>query len=92
MSNIPKARELIEAIVEYVKDEQIRYTLYRALKLMKREPYIRRARPVRQVITAKMRRGIHKLNPDLNLTQVDIARRVGLRNQARVSEILNEKR
>lgn len=92
MSNIPKARKLIEQVLPYITDRKIKRTLARALSLMTRAKYIRHAHPVAQVITPAMKRKARKLNHNLNLTQVDIARIVGLRNQARVSEILNGKR
>jgi len=92
MSNIPKARELVMQAIMLTTDSRVRLKLAKALALMKRAKYIRHAHPVAQVITARHKRLVRKLNPNLNLTQAEIARRVGLRNQARVSEILNGKR
>jgi len=59
---------------------------------MTREKYVRHARLVSQEITDAMKRKVHKLSENLNLTETDIARRCGLRNAGRVSEILNGKR
>ena len=92
MSNIPKARGIIIAIIMNTKRKKLKRQLGKALALMTRAKYVRHAYPVRQVITPTMKRAVRKLNPNLHLTQVDIARRVGLRNQARVSEILNGKK
>jgi hypothetical protein len=92
MSNIPRARELVSQVIQRIDDKNLKQKLINALGMMTRAKYIRKARPVHQEITDAMRRKVWKLNPNLNLTQVDIARRTGLRNPARVSEILNEKR
>jgi len=91
-SDIPRARRMISQVLHDMPNNALKKTLAKALSLMFRAKYIRKARPVHQDITDKMRRKIHKLNPNRNLTQVDIARRVGLRRPASVSEILNEKR
>lgn len=92
MSNIPRARELVYQVIQRIDDKNLKQKLINALGMMTREKYIRNAHPVHQLITDRMKRRVHRLNSNLNLTQTDIARKVGLRNAGRVSEILNEKR
>ena len=79
--------------------KQAQYHLERAsaltaagMKLVRRQSPIRRARPVHVKITAGIRKQVAELSQNAKLTQWDIARRVGLRNGGRVSEILNGKR
>jgi len=92
MSNIPLARDMIEAVIQCIDVPSLKRQLRKAVSLMTREKYIRHARPVSQVITDEMKAKVHKLHENLNLTETDIARRTGLRNAGRVSEILNGKR
>ena len=92
MSNIPQARLLVSRVISFINDGEARRILKEALALMTREKYIRHARLVSQEITPEMKRRVRKLSKDLNLTETDIARRTGLRNAGRVSEILNGKR
>lgn len=92
MSNIPKARELIRQAAMLTSNKRVKRKLAKALALMTRAKYIRLARPRTELITARQKRLVRRLNPDLNLTQTDIALRAGLRNAGRVSEILNGKR
>ena len=92
MSNIPRARETIEYVIQRITDHKLKTLLVEALSMMKREPYIRRAHLKKVVITEEHVRRVHELNPNLDLSQHQIANATGLGNGARVSEILNGKR
>jgi hypothetical protein len=92
MSDIPRARELLEAVLRnYQLPAGSEVTISKALKLMTREPAIRRARGVETKITPAIRKRVKELNAG-GVPQADIAHQVGLRNAGRVSEILNGKR
>ena len=91
MSDIPKARDLLNEIEHMVDLLQIRRQVRRALGLMIRAPRIRRApsRPV--IITPTIRKYIFKL-ARTNHTIHEIANLTGIRNSGRISEVLNGKR
>ena len=46
MSNIPLARDMIEAVIQCIDDPSLKRQLRKAVSLMTREKYIRHARPV----------------------------------------------
>lgn len=92
MSDIPRARELIEEALDLgTMDPEARQLIGEALELMYRERPVRRApaKPVR--LTYDVRREIHRL-ARTKLTMNEIARMTGVRNQGRISEVLNGKR
>ena len=92
MSDIPRAREIIEAILKIVElNPIVRRELHKALALMTREKHIRRARGTRCKIDVSMRRKIRNLSLT-DMTMHEIADQVGLHNIGRVSEVLNRKR
>jgi ATP phosphoribosyltransferase regulatory subunit HisZ len=97
MSNMTRARELMDKARAKRRrgmelfDEADELDA-EARKLTFREPSVRRAREVETDITDEMREKIAILARNRSLTMHDIARRVGLRNGGRVSEILNGKR
>lgn len=97
MSNVVRARELLELAeqkraeaMELLEDANV--MSLQARKLMYREPQVRRARAATVHITDEMREEIERLKKDRRLTQADIARKVGLRNGGRVSEVMHGKR
>lgn len=61
-------------------------------KLTFRAPSVRRVQNVKTYLTEEIRDEVHDLSKDRTLSMHDIARRVGLRNGGRVSEILTGKR
>lgn len=95
MSDIPKARAVIQIIVQdYYKilGPSISGRLLYAVRLMYREKADRRAPAKRQVIDKNMRKRVKALRKGTKLTQHEIANRVGLRSAGRVSEISHGKR
>lgn len=93
MSDIPRARELLSEIENMTDLVQIRRQVRRAIGLMTREPACRRAPEKRIVLDYKVKARIRHLaryNPELTIHQ--IAEIVGVRNNGRVSEVLNGKR
>jgi hypothetical protein len=90
MSRVDEAFRLFDTAQAHL--EKASDLMVEAMGLIKRQTPIRRARPVRVEITSEMREQIERLSRDKRLTQADIARRVGLRNGGRVSEVLNGKR
>jgi hypothetical protein len=90
MSNLIVARKLLQNARTLHKqaDDLVRD----AMKLMRREPPIRKSKPKRVAVTEGMRREIFRLAKNKDLSIHEIGNRVGLRNSGRVSEILNEKR
>ena len=97
MSKIVEARALMAQIerkrnvIRDIEDE-IDALHRQALKLMVREPAVRRARGETVPITDDMRDEIERLSKNKRLTMHDIGRKVGLRNGGRVSEVLTGKR
>ena len=92
MSNIPRAREILAIVLAHGEiDAASRRQITRALRFMTRESPVRRSKPRHMPITADMRRQIRRL-ADSDMSQYDIAERVGLRNAGRVSEVLSGKR
>lgn len=91
MSNIPLARELLFEALEERRDERVRDLINQALEEMFREKPVRFAPSKRVAITGSVRREIERL-ARTKLTMVEIARMTGVRNQGRVSEVLNGKR
>ena len=92
MSNIPRARETIEYVIQRITDHKLKTLLVEALSMMKREPYVRRAHMKKEVITDEQVRRVYELVPDLNVNYHQIANATGLGNGGRVSEILTGKR
>ena len=91
VSNIPRARELLREIRVMTDLTQIRRQVTRAIGLMVREPPCRRASPRTVRITPALRRRVRSLYRS-DLTIHEIANVTGLRNNGRVSEILNGRR
>jgi hypothetical protein len=92
MSNIPKARAIIEGILKTADlDPVVRRQLHAAHMLMTREPAVRRARGAKTKIDRKTRRRVEVLAAT-DMTMHEIAHATGLRNAGRVSEVLNGKR
>ena len=92
--DIPKARELLRYIVEHPRPTDlgvIRVRVWRALKLMTREPRVRRAPSRPTIITPTTRKYIHKL-ARTNHTIHEIANLTGIYNMGRISEVLHGKR
>lgn len=92
MSNIPQARAILEEVIDYTDDYNIKRRLGKALQLMHRVTEIRRASEVRQVINSEMRAKVRNLVHTTDLTMHQVATKVGLRNGGRVSEIMHGKR
>ena len=92
MSDIPRARELLHEVEHMTNLLEIRRQVRRALGLMTREPACRRAPEKPVFITPEMKSEIRRLGRTTDLTMHQIANRVGVRNNARVSEVLNGKR
>lgn len=91
MSNIPRARDLLREVYDMTDLKQIKRQIRRALGLMVREPACRKASPRYVRITPEIRRHVRSLHrSDYSIHQ--IANITGLRNNGRVSEILNGKR
>jgi hypothetical protein len=91
MSNIPRARELLHEVEQMANLLQIRRQVRRAIGLMTREPACRRAPSQPTIITPAVRQQIRRLRySDLTIHQ--IANRTGIRNNGRISEVLNGKR
>jgi hypothetical protein len=89
MSDIAKAREMI--VIANQSIAQAQHCLEFALKLINREPSVKKA-PAKFVrITPAIRASVKALKAE-GKTEHEIAQLVGLRNGGRVSEILNGKR
>ena len=92
MSNIPGARQLLlTALDTKMSKRRMRLYIKAALANMTRLPAVTRARrkPVR--ITFAMKQRVRTL-AKMGWSQAEIARKVGLANAGRVSEILHWKR
>jgi len=92
MSEIKKAREIIELVIAQVDDVYIKRQLHNALALMHRVAPIRKARGVGQVISEGTRQRVKRLAKDNRLTMQQITNKMGLRNMRIVSHILHGKR
>lgn len=92
MSDIPKARALLNEIETMTDLVTIRRQVRRAIGLMIREPACRRAPEKRVVLDHKIKARIRWLARHTDLTEHQIAEEVGVRNTGRVSEVLNGKR
>jgi hypothetical protein len=94
MSNIPRARELIQQVIDHpLTHMSARGTLRYVLRLMYREEYARRAPAKRQVIDKNLRRRIKRMSRTYpTMTEHEIANAVGLRSSGRISEVLHGKR
>lgn len=92
MSNIPGARQLLlHALDPKMSPRMVRTHIRAALANMTRVPAVTHARGRKVKVTFVMRQRIHVL-AKLGWTQAEIARKVGLRNAGRVSEILHGKK
>lgn len=93
MSNIPRARELIEHVLDTEKPSpEIRHYLRRALRLMRRVPFCRRASAKPMVIDRNLRQRVRQLAETTDMTMHEIANKVGLRSSGRVSDVMHGKR
>lgn len=93
MSNVPLARTIIEEVLLTDTISALgRRQLRRALRLMKRVPYCRRAPAQRKVIDKHLRRRVRLLIDNTDLTMHEIANKVGLRSSGRISEVAHRKR
>ena len=89
MSDIAKAREMIVIANQAITNAQ--HCLDFALRLINREPPIKKAAAKSVRITPEIRTRVKALATE-GKTEHEIAQLVGLRNAGRVSEILNGKR
>jgi hypothetical protein len=90
---IHRARNLIyEVLNTCTLDTRAKSLLQLALDETWREPSVRQAPRLRMQITEETKAQVRSLARSTDMTMVQIADRVGLRNQGRVSEILNNKR
>jgi hypothetical protein len=88
MSDIPKARELLNEVEHMTELLQIRRLVRQALGLMIREPACRRAPSRPTIITPATRKYIRKL-ARTDHTLHEIANLTGIYNMGRISEVLN---
>jgi hypothetical protein len=91
MSDIPRARELLNEIEQMTDLIQIRRQVRRAIGLMTREPACRRAPGRPTIITPATRKYIRKL-AGTDHTIHEIANLTGIYNMGRISEVLNGRR
>ncbi|HEY2530297.1 MAG TPA: hypothetical protein VGJ20_20565 [Xanthobacteraceae bacterium] len=91
MSDIPRARELLQEVEHMTDLLQIRRQVARALPLMIRERPSRHAPGRPTIITPATRKYIHKL-ARTDHTIHEIANLTGIRNNGRISEVLTGKR
>lgn len=92
-SNVPLAREMIEEAIELTSNKKVRKLLRNSLSLLHRDPYARRAAPVKSkevnaAMAKRLRRYAFK-NP--RLSEQEIAVRYDI-NAGRVSEALHHLR
>lgn len=93
MSNVPLARTIIEEVLLTDTISAVgRRQLRRALRLMRRVPYCRRAPSKRKVIDKYLRRRVKMLMDNTDMTMHEIANKVGLRSSGRISEVAHGKR
>lgn len=92
MSDIARARDLLIGVLNnYTLPPGAALTIAKALSLMKREAPVRRLRAGKVAIKPALKQRVRRLAAR-GLSQHEIAKRVGLPNAGRVSEILNGKR
>lgn len=92
MSDIVRAREILSGVLRnYTLPPGAALSIAKALQLMNRAPAIRRSRAKKVTITPALKKRVRDLHRQ-GLSQHEIAKRVGLPNAGRVSEILNGKR
>jgi hypothetical protein len=91
MSDIPRARELLNEVEHMTELLQIRRQVRRAIGLMTREPACRRAPSRPTIITPSTRKYIRKL-ARTDHTLHEIANLTGIYNMGRISEVLNGRR
>ena len=93
MSNVPKARAVLhEILADRRVGPRTKRKVHRALALLYREKPDRKAPSKRQVIDWKLRKRVKALRRTTDLTQHEIANRVGLRSSGRISDIVHGKR
>lgn len=93
MSDIPKARALLhEILADKRVGPRVKQKVHRALALLYREKADRKAPAKRQVIDMKLRLRVKRLRRTTDLTQHEIANRVGVGSSGRISEIMHGKR
>jgi len=96
-SNIPKAREILDEVMEdleLLEPHQVKHRISMALSHMTRSSPANRASVKSNAITEEILEKIRKLGHeavDLDLSQQDIANAVGV-NPGRVSEVLRGRR
>jgi hypothetical protein len=91
MSDIPRARDLLNEIEQMTDLLQIRRKVRQAIGLMIREPACRRAPSRPTIITPATRKYIRKL-ARTDHTLHEIANLSGVYNMGRISEVLNGQR
>jgi hypothetical protein len=90
MSNVIEARRfLTQARLMHKRGDELTRA---AMRLMTREPPVRRGKAIKIKVTDAMRREIVELARNPSLTMHMIGEKVGVRNIGRISEILNGKR
>jgi hypothetical protein len=92
MSNVPKAREIIAEVIAEIVDPALRRKLMAANRLLVRVSPIRKS-AVKLRLTDEHKVAIKKIakaNPDWSYSQ--IARKAGIPNIGRVSEVLHSQR
>lgn len=93
MSDIPQAREIIQSLLKSNNfDPDVKAQLRKAVRLMLRVKYCRRAPAKRQRINRHLRARIRHLVYNSDLTMHEIANRVGLRSGGRISEVMHGRR
>ena len=89
MSDIPRARDLIQTVLSnYPLPGGAAASLRKAVTLMVRRAPTKRAAAVRPRITGAVRAEVRRL-ASLGMSHHEIAQQLDLRNGGRVSEILN---
>jgi hypothetical protein len=88
LSDIPRARELLQEIESMTDLSQIKRQVRRAIGLMTRERAVRRAPSRPTIITLATRKYIRKL-AGTDHTLHEIANLTGIYNIGRISEVLN---
>jgi hypothetical protein len=93
VSDIPQAREVLLRAREIPGlPDQADALIAKAIRLMWREPQLRRAPGKRMKIDASLRRRIKELAATTSMTEHQIANVTGVRNSGRISEVLHNKR
>ena len=92
MSNIPRARTILEEAKRKTSERETKFLITAALRLMTRVKSVQRIGSRPQTISAEMRRQIFRLHKEGKKTEHEIANAVGLRNAGRVSDVLHGRR